>query len=1560
MKLRFLIPVCSVVFSLGTISHSLAQLVPDRTLGTENSRVTSIDEFIDRIDGGAARGVNLFHSFLEFNIGEGRGVYFSNPTGIENILTRVTGNNISNIFGKLGVLGEANLWLINPNGINFGANASLDIRGSFVATTADGIRLGENGIFSAIDPQRSNLLSVQPGVLFNHALAAHTAKITNEGNLLVEDNLTLVAGNLDLQGQLIAGQNLTFQADKTIRIRDSIASPFIAQAGNDLLVQGNQVVDIFTLNHPNSGLFSGQDMVLRSANRVLGDAHYSSGGHFRIENLDGSLGGLLSPNDPVIRASGDVFLLFYEGASLHIFAGGKVEIPEYIWIQGSDPINGIVETVTLSDGSSILIDGTSEPTLDIRAGTTAVGSPLTEPPGTPTSADIRIGDIYFFDINGNPSPGKVLLTNQYNPNLNLPGGAIQVGAIINYNDLGDGGDVNLIAKGQITTADINTFTNQGGNAGQINLTSIDGAINITAGILDASTGFFAETGGNITLKAKGDITAYKIRSDGGLFGGSGHIVITSESGIVSITDGLILNSTYGTSRGGDIKITGQSIFFNNTILDASTFGAADAGSIILNANHTLFVDGDSLISSLVRPDGVGNSGGISINAGSLFVTNLSELNSSVTLDGQGRAGDVIINVRDATVFDGGFIRSRLEEGGVGRGGDILINTGSLLLTGIPEDIANANVGQFVSAGFGEGDAGNVIINARDSVTLDGRGSDIWSLLGAGNDLDRQAGNITINTGSFLIRNGARIVATNESNANDLGKGYAGDITINADSVLMNNGSGINAGSFSPGTTGTIIINTESLSMSRSVITNRQINNAEGQGGDIIINTGAFSASDRSEISSQIETVRVTNAIAGDIIIRATDSVLFDNSDGLTSIIETAGGKAGNIEISVTNGSLSLSNNARLLSTTAGQGTAGNIFVQQAESVTVDNSTISTAVKKGAVVPLNAGDNVGNIAINTGSIQISNNGKILASTAGQGDAGDVTITARNRVSVENSSVSSAVESSGIGNGGNVNINGRSITLINSASLSASTHGEGDAGSVNIKAQDTVDFNNSSASSAVELSAIGDGGNVNINGRSLNLRNGSSLLASTQGQGNAGGVSIDATGDVSLNNQSSISASTDGRGNAGSIEIAAGERVNINNSLVTTAVEAFGIGNASNININTQALTLTNRAFLSASTHGRGDAGSVNINASDRVSLQSNSTLSAATSGGAGGSILVKTNNFEASGGSQLVTTTSNQSNAGNITLAVQDDVNLSGRNSGLFANTTQESSGTGGSIFINPETVMIRDGAKVAVNSEGTGEGGNIQIVADSLSLNNQGEITAETVSNQGGNITLDIQDLLLMRYNSRISATAGTEGEGGDGGNININAPFIIGIPRENSDITANAFQGRGGNINITTNGIFGLKFRDRLTPYSDITASSEFGIDGTVELNTPGVDPTSGLTELPETLVDAEGLINQDICSIKDNQIASGSSFIITGRGGLPPNPNAPLSPSNGILEWATPSQETSQSPIVLSNQHPTTHRIIQQAQGWIVSPNGTVILTAEVPNVTLQSPAVTHPTCQ
>ncbi|MBD1835411.1 filamentous hemagglutinin N-terminal domain-containing protein, partial [Cyanobacteria bacterium FACHB-472] len=229
---------------------AFAQLVPDTTLGSENSRVTPISPTIEQINGGATRGANLFHSFQEFNVGEGRSAYFTNPTGIENILTRVTGSNASNIFGRLGVLGGANLFLLNPNGIVFGPNASLDIQGSFVATTAERIQLEDSGYFSAAQPQTSSLLSVSPGALFFNAVANQPTSIINQGNLATGKNLTLSAGNLDLQGQLLSGGDLTLEAQNTVKVRDSVATPFLAQSGENLTIVGKGGIDILALNHP--------------------------------------------------------------------------------------------------------------------------------------------------------------------------------------------------------------------------------------------------------------------------------------------------------------------------------------------------------------------------------------------------------------------------------------------------------------------------------------------------------------------------------------------------------------------------------------------------------------------------------------------------------------------------------------------------------------------------------------------------------------------------------------------------------------------------------------------------------------------------------------------------------------------------------------------------------------------------------------------------------------------------------------------------------------------------------------------------------------------------------------------------------------------------------------------------------------------------------------------------------------------------------------------------------------------------------------------------------------
>ncbi|MGB7413985.1 MAG: filamentous hemagglutinin N-terminal domain-containing protein, partial [Thermosynechococcaceae cyanobacterium] len=155
-------------------------LTPDQTLGAESSRVERQIQPTptDLITGGARRGQNLFHSFSDFNVGQGQAVYFSNPNGINNILTRVTGGSVSNIDSILGVRGNANLFIINPNGIIFGPDASLDVGGSFVATTANAIQFNEQDSFSATSPQTSSLLSVQPSAFFFNQV--NSGEITNQ------------------------------------------------------------------------------------------------------------------------------------------------------------------------------------------------------------------------------------------------------------------------------------------------------------------------------------------------------------------------------------------------------------------------------------------------------------------------------------------------------------------------------------------------------------------------------------------------------------------------------------------------------------------------------------------------------------------------------------------------------------------------------------------------------------------------------------------------------------------------------------------------------------------------------------------------------------------------------------------------------------------------------------------------------------------------------------------------------------------------------------------------------------------------------------------------------------------------------------------------------------------------------------------------------------------------------------------------------------------------------------------------------------------------------------
>ncbi|BAY99573.1 filamentous hemagglutinin-like protein [Tolypothrix tenuis PCC 7101] len=350
-------------------------------------------------------------------------------------------------------------------------------------------------------------------------------------------------------------------------------------------------------------------------------------------------------------------------------------------------------------------------------------------------------------------------------------------------------------------------------------------------------------------------------------------------------------------------------------------------------------------------------------------------------------------------------------------------------------------------------------------------------------------------------------------------------------------------------------------------------------------------------------------------------------------------------------------------------------------------------------------------------------------------------------------------------------------------------------------------------------------------------------------------------------------------------------------ITTSTNGKGV--AGDILINGNNLLISGGASLSSVTLGSGSTGQVMIRNQNTTVMGENpfgvpSVINITTfADGNAKDLRLDTGTLEVFNGGIIGSSALFVGNGGNVQINAREEIAISGRgssnNSSISSAVVRFSpeirqffdlpdilTANAGNVSITTPKLTLTDGGTVTVTSQGTGNAGNLQIIADQIQLKNQALIQAQTESGNGGDISLQVKDLLLMRDRSQITSTA--QGNG-NGGNININAPIIIGL--KNSDITANAFQGKGGNINIATQGIIGLESRPQLTSENDITASSQFGVNGTVEVNNVDVDPNSGLVELPANVTDSSQQITTG-CSG-----STGSSFVATGRGGVPQNPN-------------------------------------------------------------------------
>ncbi|MEH2322153.1 MAG: filamentous hemagglutinin N-terminal domain-containing protein [Nostoc sp.] len=895
------------------------------------------------------------------------------------------------------------------------------------------------------------------------------------------------------------------------------------------------------------------------------------------------------------------------------------------------------------------------------------------------------------------------------------------------------------------------------------------------------------------------------------------------------------------------------------------------------------------------------------------------------------AGNTLALVGGNVSLDGGKLQvpgGRIELGGLTGAGIVGLNVQEsqgiprVASLSFPNSIERADVSlsQGAVVNVQSKGGGSIAINSRN-LNIVGGGRLLAGIDPHFDSPETQARNIEINATDQVVFSGASSGALNQVEIG--GQGNSGDINIKARSLEVREGAQLGASTSGKGDAGKINITATdkvlfdggSNPTNFSYVYSQVEKGAEGNSGGIEINADSLTVTNGAQLSSSIK----GSGNAGAIRITATDKVLFDgesatnNRTALQSqVVEEAVGKSGDIVIKTP--ILEVTNGAFLDTSIKGKGSgqAGAIRITATDKVLLDGESKGNRTALLSQVGEEAVGKSGDIVIETPILMVTNSAFLDTSTKGSGNAGAIRITATDKVLFDgetdngfSSGVFSQVVERAVGKSGDIVIETPILQVTNGAFLDASTKGSGDAGAIRITATDNVIFdgknngNSTYVASLVGNEAVGKSGSIVIETPILKVTNGAKVITTTLGKGNSGLIQVTASDRVFFDGTSTISS-----------EVGAG-----------------ATGGSEGITIKAPRLQISNAAIVSANSNGNGNAGNIEIT-SDTIKLSS---------------------------GGQIRTNTSASLQAGNITLNVPNSLTLSDFGTAVLAETEKTSTSAGGNIFVigSPKNVLIQNGAKLSVNSQGSGVGGDISVQANSLTLD-QGTISAETAKETGGNIKLDVADLLLMSGDSKISTSAGIEsqpGAIGTGGNIKIDTQFLVAPPSKpnGSDITANATYGKGGRVDITATGIFGIEFRDKPRDFlNDITASSEFGGNpGVININRL-IDPSRNLVELPATIVNPNDQIAQNPCS---KGVAS--EFTITGRGGLPPSPNEDLSQEATQVGLVEPVSTVSnvKPPQKTSSSHNSPSQIpspIVPAQGWIFNNKGEVILTAYNPKVT------------
>ncbi|MEL7355606.1 MAG: filamentous hemagglutinin N-terminal domain-containing protein [Cyanobacteria bacterium J06560_6] len=1136
----------SVLHSAG--ATAVAQIVPDDTLGAESSVVTSINSQVDQVDGGAVRGGNLFHSFEDFNIDEGRTANFINPEGIVDILSRVTGDNPSNLFGTLGVLGEANLFFLNPNGIIFGANSSLDIRGSFSASTAEEISFVDGSSFSAVDPQTNGLLSVEVPIGLQYG-EAPVGDIASAGNLAVEEGETiaLLGHRVEQSGQLTAPSgNIHVLGDYVEFLDQARINASGTYGGGTVLVggafQGSE--DVYSALRT----FIGTDVVIDASALETGNGGTVIIWADEIAEFRGEItgrGGEVSGDGGFVETSGKEQLIFRGDVDVGAAAGrgGTLLLdPETIIIangsgaandgeledQGIRASDGGNSTFTISEAAleniggdvSILLQANGDIIIQDLTNDGRLG--FKERLGEPGSGNITF-EADADGVNG----GSLIMEDRANDSIvtgardiSITGSSLSLGRIDSSTqgtavEPGTNGSISLTATAEnietrLLDASIRASSGGGNNSsGTVTLSANSGSIIIDEAEPEEGNSIAAES---ILIDALGDVIIEgELNARNDISDRAGRVFVGENLQPSSVEVSLISARNRSTGSGGEIRVrtlgTFSAINSTNGFVGLSTQGGSGGGDIFISA------DGGITVTDVITSDGIrsGNGGDITLISGNGLIDT-----GSAQIDASGASGG---NVR----FDARgdiFPSSITSYGRTGAGGSITLESAGSIV---------GNRAEIASITGGISNGGAVTLDAQ-TIELNGSRVASWTVGG-------RAGDTTITSDTSVTLNDSSIGSFTGSTST---LGRAGDVT-----VVASNGD-VNV---------TYIRGELPSSTPTAQLLLNSIDDIPAGAGIASITGGIGN----SRGSGDTGEVRIS---ARNLVVDGTTVVPRGRRAGIATLaLGNSTGNANGITVDATDSITLLGSDPNAFSPNAEDinDSASNAFAAAFETASQLNS-----IRVGlTTVTLGEGD-AGNVSLDTERLSIRNG---------------AAITTGNSPTVFDPSVTAIV-----GNGGSITIeNAELVELDGKATLATATFGAGSANDITIDSEQLILRNG--AVLAADTFDTGEAGDIALNVNQLTVESGSRIGSATAGNAEGGNITIG-------NQEAPLNSVELGGFSASDPTVRSG--------IFTDSLG--GTNDASNITIYTRDLNMNNRSVIRATARGTTQGGDININLSSGGWLQ----------------------------------------------------------------------------------------------------------------------------------------------------------------------------------------------------------------------------------------------------------------------------------------------------------------------------------------------------------------------